>query len=522
MKLLNYFSFLDVFQAPVPIYFDSNPKIATLFGILCSLLMFGILIYSFFQSDMFLKRDPFVSNYYEVSQNGEMTLDDKNFAPTISFIDILSQTAVGYDPSILQIYINQVSNVKKLNKVIGLKNCNESDFKGISLSSIDFENKSCFNDSFTISKEYGTQLQILVRKCIPNASNITCKSEEEINKFLSKKAFFFTFLSFLFQPEDLNEPFKSSYQFLAGSLNADQAQFHSLAIVPIDFEDDSNVLWDDKQYKSYIEDSQNSLLTKKFDDVGFYYFLQISQSDMKKTIVRKYEKLSAALGKIGGLASLMSIFFKVLVQISLNLKILNKTISKLFTQKQKGGNETIGQKEIELPVATKIEINNLKGDSDREKGTSAKLTSNLPNNEKDLLDGKFQKTQKNDLRISIFTYLRYLLKKSFRWTLNNEERTIELFEKECRKQFDILLIVKKVNGYEKIKKILFDENQKKLFDFLEQPKISFDMEMSIMRNSKEDNDIKISFEEAVKIKNGFLKKDKLSEIDRRLLKSLGV
>lgn len=159
-----------------------------------------------------------------------------------------------------------------------------------------------------------------------------------------------------------------------------------------------------------------------------------------------------------------------------------------------------------------------------------KIEKNIPNSailEKNIQNPSISKNCKinskntffhTNFKISFWRYFKYLLKKKIRCNLNEKEKIIEWCEDEFLKQFDILNILKNINGFQKFKQIFFDEKQAKLFSFIEQSDLGAALNiLPINMSLKFENYNKISFEDVFDLQEQIKNKKKLSKIDKKLL-----
>ena len=368
-----------------------------------------------------------------------MTLTSSNFSPIIFLLDCFTSQIRFIEPSYINVFLWQTSSDRSFTKNLSLKHCTDNDLKEFQTNSSFFPNSSCFNDSFEISDN--SVLELFVVKCANSSeSSIICKSNEEIDEFMKTKVLVFSYAIFRFQPGNIEQPFNRIFKSLSATLNKDQADFQVLEILPIDFQDSSNAFWDDTKQKFYHEDNINPLISKHFDNVPMYYYLRISMNKIQKTIIRKFEKISATLGKIGGLASILHACFSIFAQIELHLKILNLTIKKLFSsQKLEKNNFSKSFKKINLEKNKEIEIcnnnnNGVNHNLNEEKG-EVPQSPNIFISEKDLKKLTNDRNKKNyeknnSFQIKMGEYILYLFKKISCWRFKNNEKIIDWYEEE--------------------------------------------------------------------------------------------
>lgn len=305
-----YLFFLDFFRSPITFYFDSQTYISSSFGIVVSIPIYLLLVYTFFHSNMILKKDPFISSINEGSTD-KIIMDPTNLAPVMLFFDSKQQKFFqDLDETYIKISITQNIYFAEQNLSINLqlKKCSISDYKPDLMLESFASNALCFNQSLKLSNGNvlgisSDNVYISFSKC-KNEGNFTCGSNEEIDNYLSSIQILFGYVKSSFQANNYEQPFKQSYEFYTLQFNTDNEIYYGLGINSIDFQQDDNIFYEETTHRRFYDDSPLFPFYKKAKNSENLGFFRILMGNNKKTIVRKYEKLSTALAKIGGMASI--------------------------------------------------------------------------------------------------------------------------------------------------------------------------------------------------------------------------
>lgn len=532
MNLKEFFSLFDAFKTPISFYFDGTHKVSTILGTLLSFLMYGILFISFFQSNMIQKKDPFLSSFSSSSEEITLNLDTNNFSPIFLILDG-SLSLEKIDLTFLNISLSQ-SNSPNIRKNIDYHKCTEQSSvkkiisKKLGFNLFDSYSFFCINETVSISKynllQTHKEFHIMVQKC-KNGSEIICKTDEEIKDYIYNKTFVFAYLINVFQPNSYETPFSSNYQYITFALNENFMTSMAVEMMPIHFQQDDNIFWDDIEASYFFEDKKNTPILKEEKSTGTYLDLFFYSSENKKTILRKYEKISVLLSKLGGLASFFIFFGNIFVNTIIYLQIINTFLSKLF--------------QISHLEKSK---NSLDEDSDHKKILIQSLNLEKSQRLKDYLNEELQieHNQKpkilemNDIskkeslkqtqfdhkiswkiwKVGLLLYVKLRIKYFFKCNLSQEEKNLQLIEMEYKNQFDFLILLKTVRKLERLKNFILDENQMKIFDYLDNYPMSFE---NIKYEKIADENSRIQFEDFNSTLSKIQKRKEKNMIDLKLL-----
>ena len=125
------------------------------------------------------------------------------------------------------------------------------------------------------------------------------------------------------------------------------------------------------------------------------------------------------------------------------------------------------------------------------------------------------KVENNKIHVGYFEFLYYEFKRLIRIKLTEKEELIKISVERYYKEFDLLRILEKMNEIDKLKSVVFDPFQSRMFEYIPKTKISRPHVNQINKDIKEKT---IFCDEFLKKKMGSSKIQ--SEIEERLFKSI--
>ncbi|KAL4427197.1 hypothetical protein ABPG74_013401 [Tetrahymena malaccensis] len=325
-----------------------------------------------------------------------------------------------------------------------------------------------------------------------------------------------------------------------------------------------------------------------FDENSYFFSIQLRNEKQKQTLIqRNYKKFGNFLAEVGGIAKAL-VMVGWIVCIPLNKLMLNeKLMNDLFhfqqkrdltqkKKKQKKNQENSGSKQMQYQYNdTKVQLDkdnikdcNLKiSNLQQEKNQEILNASNQNQNDQTpqncktfsenkenqqvqtkkvkMLNNQFSLGAQNDtenindsqddvnIQLSWYQYIRYYL---WPWGgFNKLKKSIEKTVTQVHHHLDIIQIVRFQLEFEKIKQLLFDEDQIKLLQFLPKPIINLDeiknQDTDLKHSSvvsSENNSIyykKQQSEQQIKVEvekalNNIVNKESLSQIDYKLINML--
>lgn len=534
MKFLQKITFLDYFKSFPYFYFDSSSKISTEVGIIISLFIYAYLFLSFFQSNMFLRQNPYLSFSEELSQKKHLNLDYTNFSPLFSVYDQTKNEIIEYDPTFLNFSIVQ-TNIHTIKKLYTFTKCNEGSFDesalqnslGLNVSQMNRSNFLCINETIQINFgenfSPGDSLLININRC-HNGTEIVCQELYKIENYLIDKVIIINYRKDIFQPDSYEKPFYHTFQTIKILYFYEKKITLPIEIIEIDFKQDKNILFKENENFLFIEDKTLPVITETILNIDDpFYTLYFSLSKTKKKVTRKYEKLTETLGKLGGMAHVFHLLGDSLVKLFAYLKIMNTTLRKLFKfssnslinikrKSMKNQDISTENNKIEINCMNLNKFQGLKRSLENNRGYEEKkelklIEMNELSKEKTQIP-KFSPKNTHFFRISIYKYIKFLIKNMCNCELNEEERLIEYCEKEFKNQFDILMILKKIKNFEYFQEVLMDNNQFVLFKYLQNEQHIFEEYPNLHSSEKQKQENIIKIIEEIKSKKNKAKIDK--------------
>lgn len=332
---LQFFSFFDLFQIPTKFYFNGRSKQYSLIGLFISFGIYGYIIFSFLNSDLFQKNQPIVVNEnYKTTQAETIEFLPENELK-FAVADYFGKRY--YDPSIFTFFVRYFYNATNyIEKELQI--CAER-YNGNEMGS-DFSNTFCLaNSSFTISgsldDSHLSYLAITMAPCNNQTSNNTCKSNEEIKKFIDTypltKYFTLRYQNNRIDSNDYENPFKNNTdvqsQYLDSRVQRTWNLYFKNAYIDNDdgwFLPSSNI---SKQFQLDIKDPDFRL---RSSDTDAFMKIIFFASKEKLILKRRYQKLPEVVAEIFGIAHIIIFCCGVITKIVIYTSTLNQVLSNIY------------------------------------------------------------------------------------------------------------------------------------------------------------------------------------------------
>lgn len=334
---------IDLFKSPFFFLHEKKEKISTPGGVFFSLLVIGYLLYQCFNSNMYLKINPYIIDQtLKVSHRNLMNLGKSNFSLAAS---INNDALVNFvDPSIFTLStiefkfetINGTSHSQKLTKP--MHSCSKADFPENSTmyDDLHLKNAYCPEDGNFSIEGYWDEISVRyfrvdLVKCInDSSSNITCKSNEEIKKFLTGKFMTIYYQEFNFEVDSYEKPITVNYANLFQRIDADEYKTMRIFLKEAAFLDDDNYFFKktaiDTFFKTdYLQfDQQKNIGSNLVFNTVFYV------SPNKQHLNRRYQKFDEVLAQLGGSGAALKIIVNILLYSYTRFKIMIKIMGFMF------------------------------------------------------------------------------------------------------------------------------------------------------------------------------------------------
>ena len=269
-KLKNILNEINIYGLDFNLLYRKEKTYSTLFDVLLSLIYLSLLIIVsvIYFSDIFNNKGfSLVTNTIELNKGYTINLSNTNFFFTLSYY---SGEFINFDPSYITFKIFQTefdilnnSNIpiNELENITELKyeECSYSNKENLNLNSFNFDKAFCISNrqNLIISGSFGDIIfgykSIIAEfgKCINSSySNITCKSNEQIEQYLSNIKFNLIYNGYSIDHYNVKNPVKQLIQsdFFLPSLKATKRYIYNFQ--PSEYISDSGLIFNSK--KKYI------------------------------------------------------------------------------------------------------------------------------------------------------------------------------------------------------------------------------------------------------------------------------
>lgn len=354
---------LDLFGFPIQFKVNGNSKINTYFGLIISLVIYGITISLIFTlgNELLDKKKP----------NSNLTLKYNTNAPLINFTEydillpiyladnaykpITDASIVSYEILMAEYFRNKTSGVvTKIKSSVKNNRCKDyySYFEARNFS-YDFSansltNATCFDSKISQDKniiiggnfnqEYYSELQIYISKC-NNAteksknSGVVCKTKDQINQAIYGTSFEFYYIDKYVDLIDFNRPFLPYFTNYFTRIHPDINVFTTFRFMKLSIISDYGIVFEDKQEIQTItfENSYEQTIPNNGQDTLLKFVIMSSYN--QKIYTRLYLKFADLAASIGGIIKILMVIAGFLLSIpnefSLYEYFINSTLFKI-------------------------------------------------------------------------------------------------------------------------------------------------------------------------------------------------
>lgn len=504
---------LDLFKNPVYLLFDSKIKVSSTFSILISLMILGFLGAFFLQSDVFSKKRPISSSIQSILSLSRPRLDfnSENMGFAISITD--SENKMYRNDSIftfqmVNLFFNQTNELYR--DVKTLENCRKEDFSN-HLS--DFENMALENaycpktGNFTLEGYWNEKMtkyiQIYIAPCDNRTSKVVCQPPEVIFDFFKEKYFSLYFSDSMIDVNNYERPIQPVYKIEYFALDPKITKKLTITFKKVILTNDDGLIFEsNEEINSCIlgdkeMDMMSNELWTNFAGIIIYSSPEIY------TVTRRYQKIQEAIANMGGLANALILFGYFLTMFEKEFLVFSKIMNQIYEFLTKS-------LECEKKRTSSILISNFKEDKPAKELISTKNNQKfipqkiLPNDDfvlahfskrsiEDSTEGKSSKSQKSlkkstfmkfktffnskknfeELKFNFWNFMKIKFRFPFK-KLSKNEKLVENAMNLYKSEIDIVKIVQKLHEIDKLKMILLNQEQQKLFHLIVKPTINSD------------------------------------------------
>ena len=316
MKTFKILGPLDIFKKPLFLRIDSQEKISTSFGVIISLIIYAVLIYSFSQSDVFKKASPkIIDDTIRQATNPLIEVSNRLFL----FAVMDDNQNNYYDPTIFDFqiinYLQPPNSNVTYNIIKTFHFCTPDDFlTPTDLDTMQLAGSICLDDrNFTLdggfNDAYVSVLVANINVCQNSSdNNYSCQSIEEIDQFFSDKTVGMIYTDTLLKSVDYENPFGEIYHVETFALSLDLTKTMSTYFQKFVINTENGVLFSNvREQDSYVFQNRDLdiSLTNKNDVSNAIFSNTFFSSPDILLVTRTYQSLPEAIAILGGLFSFL-------------------------------------------------------------------------------------------------------------------------------------------------------------------------------------------------------------------------
>ncbi|EAR94854.2 ubiquitin-conjugating enzyme family protein (macronuclear) [Tetrahymena thermophila SB210] len=416
------------------------------------------------------------------------------------------------------------------NKVMEIEICNENSFQVQGTQSyflkLQYKQMYCFKnieDFYLVGQfemdEYSViQINVVVCDDSDPKNSVKCMEQTQKNQILSTAILQLYYINQLVQLSDKEQPFKPVGQTQFWETNIDYLQNINLVYVKTYVEDDDSLFLSNSNIQSQLLFSNDRTMLQTIVNYSLYKVDIFLQKNQEQHYYRSYTKISDAFSQIGGIFNVFFVIGCIIAQpysqLQLNRKLFNATfdINKSNKEnlqedsKSSDSSNSSGSEGIQFPCNDQInEIQNLQkkpSNSNRkskqknktiqkqlseqnqfkqkinrklnEKFSVFQLSGNLQKQQKKQSFKQYVKEQFNKISVKTSEFLYYYLN-CFKLFKSDVIEMVNFGTQQILSYTDVCFVVNKLIELEKLKTVILNEQQVKLFDFIPKPKIDIEL-----------------------------------------------
>ena len=347
MRFIKQFYPLDLFQRPVYLYFNNKDRFSSRTGLFLSAIIYAVIIYTVSKSDIFAKNYPRIFNeQVSFGIRPQLHLEDNIFA-----LSLTDNIGTHYsDPTIFSINVKNLYFKTNLIEGTGLAliysdekaldYCNKVAYNQESIKVLALGSFFCMkNDSFTVEgffdEPYIKMLSITVEMCNNETMNNSCKSREEISRFLKGKKFNFIYsdnsLDLKNYQTPINRRLRNDYQLL----NSKVTKILNVYLKKVGVMTDDGLIGPNlNNIETFVVDSRETDFDFAYDSsegVKTFFTLNFFSASKTQRIERYYQNVSDLFSTLGGLLNSLILIGFSLSYLEKSLYLTKKIMNRLYT-----------------------------------------------------------------------------------------------------------------------------------------------------------------------------------------------
>ena len=334
---------IDCFKVPFHLFFRNRRKSSTIKGSLFSLIIYAIIPYLFFTSNLILKTNPNVIDQMTTEDHAPLIeLNPENFEIVAGVTNSLGKAF--NDPSIFKIQFVQIeigfdwaTESKKILKT-EVKNttlCRHHVFQDHdAVEQFEFENYTCVeNGNFELEGGFVERMVkavvVMISYCNNDTDGIICKSQGEINNFFKDKGLWLYFQDDIYEVSNYEKPIKKNWRIQSIQCAAVPRIVDIYLKKLIFINDDQVIFSNDKTSIGFMKERVEALSGFQMIDSPVISMNFFSSKNNQKTY-RKYQKLMELIANIGGVINVLLIIGNVLTGMQNQLEMQNSVMNSIY------------------------------------------------------------------------------------------------------------------------------------------------------------------------------------------------
>jgi hypothetical protein len=534
--LKNAIKFCDIFGDNIELNIKQKPTATTIFGGLLAIITGGLILGAIWSmgNDIVYKRQP-QTNFEEklFRERPTYNLNKTNFPISFCFQDYNQLT---YDiPEYFRFEIMTVKTFNKNSTTVSYnheyENCTYDHFPNLDkdyLENAGITKYLCLKDqNVPIGGYWDSEFIIYtifrVRLCNNETDGGTCAPREEIESFINLRPITFAiyFQNSIINPNDFSDPIQNFIFLIYKNIRLSTSKVYDMFIGEQVITTDAGFMLEEiVESSTYYFDSSDyddsDALAESLMDINLFV------SNRKPVINRKYLKVQTILANVGGLAKALMLLGYCLSfytsRFKLNKTILNKIIE---FDIDKGMDKPEQSKLMNITTKSKLELMTEVCTIGNTNVQRIQI-QRLPDESKIILESMDRRKLNKKFKLSFFSVI---LKPCCSCFVKPRTRLkYSLYNKALKiliSYLDISNIVHKFEEFEKLKLILFNEEQLAMFQFIAKDFCSLNelieqkSEITRLKNLTKDKEnlVKLILGYKEKMKNS----NNMSSIDQKLL-----
>ena len=344
-KILSCIYLFNIYGYTFSLHYKNNKEFNSIIGIILSFItIFFLFLYIIYQFLNVINFKNFTVLQNESPVSGNVPLDFSGIPLVFGFYQNFDAVAINksyininFYKSEYEIILNEKGYYKfnRSSYELELEICNEKNLKHFNkiFTNLDIENFYCpkIGQNLTFAGRYGDRfngfdiLEFHLSKCINNSySNITCKTESEINDYLTNGFMTFYYISQTLDHYNRKIPIQNAIRTELYMVAKSTLKRYYYYFTKGNYITDDGIIFNNIHNLSFYEFSNTDIDFIDQEDGPYFpnstlIEVHISCSNKILNIYRKYNKLTDIFGNIGGFINI--------------LRIICQVISNFFTEK---------------------------------------------------------------------------------------------------------------------------------------------------------------------------------------------